>query len=501
MKGCLFLQRRFAPIGCHIAKQLLKYGVKEFCIYTTPRTAYQFLISQKDLPITKILLDEDVYKKYQREKLDWEYLKWLEKEYGLPNLWHYLCIDRVIMHGQLIREYPHDQPTLSYEDMLRVLQVTAKEIIKFLKEEKPDFLFTSVIGSTASLLLYHIAKKMGVQILSLNYSRIKNGIILTEDYRTFSWANKLFDRIQAGEIPNPKEKEAKQFLEEFRNNPKTYYAAYSPDNLALTVFEQMRFLLPHRFIKLLTWLANFFWKNLQKKERDHTDEIFWYSIWDKFKRKIRMLRGYSDLYSEPDTQADYALYGLHYEPEIALFLYAPFYKDQIYLIKQIAKSLPIHFKLLVKEHPNMVGYRPRAYYKELLKIPNVQLINPNIAGLNLIKNAKLVFSISGGAIWEAIFLKKPTITFADVWFNKLSMVKRSKNIEDLPYLVKEQLENFRHNDKELINFIGAILEDSINADLTRIRENAESEEIIKQEKGFEDLARLIASKVNLLPKK
>ncbi|MDO8430343.1 MAG: hypothetical protein Q7S73_03175 [bacterium] len=501
MKGCFFLQRRFAPIGCHIAKQLMKYGVDEFCIYTTPRTAYQFLSSQKDLPITKILLDEDIYKKYKNEKLDFEYLKWLEKEYGLPNLWHYLYIDRVIMHSQLIREYPHDQPLLSYEDMLRVLQVTSKEIIKFLKEEKPDFLFTSVVGSTASLLLYHICKKMGVKILSLNYSRIKNGIILTEDYRTFSWANKIFDEIQSGKIPNPKEKEAKQFLEEFRNNPQSYYDAYSPDNLALTTLKQFRFLLPHRFVKLATWLSNFFWKNLQKKEKDYTDEIFWYSIWDKIKRKVRMLRGYSDLYSAPDTQGDYAFYGLHYEPEIALFLYAPFWNDQINLIKQIAKSLPINFKLLVKEHPSMVGYRPRKYYKELLKIPNIQLINPNIAGLNLIKNAKLVFSISGGAIWEAIFLKKPTITFADVWFNKLSMVKRSDNIEKLPYLVKEQLENFRHDDRELINFIGAILEDSVNANLTKIREGAESLEAIKHEKGFDDLARLIAKKVGLLPVK
>ena len=105
----------------------------------------------------------------------------------------------------------------------------------------------------------------------------------------------------------------------------------------------------------------------------------------------------------------------------------------------------------------MIGYRPRSYYEELVKIPNVQLINPHTPGLNLIKNSKLVLSISGGAIWEAIFLKKPTITFADVWFNKLSMVKRSRNIEELPYLVKEQLENFRHDEKELVNFIKSFI--------------------------------------------
>src|SRR3989344_3581529 len=184
IKGCFFLQRKFAPIGNVIAGHLRQYGVTEFCAYATPRTAYNWLATPKIVPYTKILLDEDIYKKHQQEKLDWDYLNWLEKEYGIPNLWPYLYIDRVIMHGQLIREYPHDQPLISYEEMLKTLQVTAKEIIKFLKEEKPDFLFISVIGSLASLLLYQISKKMGVQTIVLGYTRIKNGIILTEDYKT-----------------------------------------------------------------------------------------------------------------------------------------------------------------------------------------------------------------------------------------------------------------------------------------------------------------------------
>ena len=58
----------------------------------------------------------------QKVKLDIEYLHFLEKEYGIPNLWPYLHIDRVVMHGQLIREYPHDQPLLSHEEMMRLLR-------------------------------------------------------------------------------------------------------------------------------------------------------------------------------------------------------------------------------------------------------------------------------------------------------------------------------------------------------------------------------------------
>ena len=55
------------------------------------------------------------------EELD-EYLSddvVLEKEYGIPNLWPYLYIDRVLMNGQLVREYPYNKTTLSHEDMMR----------------------------------------------------------------------------------------------------------------------------------------------------------------------------------------------------------------------------------------------------------------------------------------------------------------------------------------------------------------------------------------------
>src|SRR3989344_6022338 len=111
MKICLFLQRSYAYTGHALACILKeKYGVTEFCAYVGLRRIHDFLKSQKDVHYSALLLDEDVHNRYRDEKLDMEYLRSLEKEYGIPNLWPYLCVDREITGNQAKREYPYNTP-------------------------------------------------------------------------------------------------------------------------------------------------------------------------------------------------------------------------------------------------------------------------------------------------------------------------------------------------------------------------------------------------------
>ena len=63
------------------------------------------------------------------------------------------------MYSILPREYPSDRPMYSHNDMLKILQVKAKAVIKLLEETKPDYVFLSFIGAMSSMLLYHIARK------------------------------------------------------------------------------------------------------------------------------------------------------------------------------------------------------------------------------------------------------------------------------------------------------------------------------------------------------
>lgn len=498
MKCCLYLQRHFAPIGHAIAINLQKLGVKKFCAYAEPRNVYEYLISRKDIKYTGVLSDEKIHEKYKQEKLDAQYLNWLEKEYGLPNLWPYLYIDRILMNGQLVREYPYDKPTLTHEEMMRATQAAAKEIISFLKTEKPDFLLMSVVSSLGSMLLYYIAKKEGIKTIFIWDNRIhQDYYIISEQLAHFTWVEKIFKELQSGKRISPKEQEAISMLKKFRDRPASFiknHPLFRPTSRA----KQLKFLLPHRLVNTVRWLIKLNLNYLLSKKRDYTDETPWYSIWDKIKRKCRGLRGFTDLYSRPDFKEKFVFYPLHFQPEISTMLWAPFYTDQITNIRHIARSLPIEFKLYVKDHLEMIGFRPRAYYKELTKIPNVKLIDPSFDSFDLIRNAKLIAVLTSTAGWEAIFLKKPIITFGEVFYNTLSMVKRCHSFEELPNIIKNQLENFKHNEDELINFISAILEDSVRANIFNLwwgeEKDLSNEQLVKKA-GPKILAEAIIKKL------
>ncbi len=498
-KICLFLQRSYAYTGHALAIWLKeKYGVTEFCAYTGVRRMHEYLQSQKNVPYTGLLLDEDVHNRYKDEKLDPNYFRWLEKEFGIPNMWPYLIVDREIMSNQAAREYPYNTPRYTHEEILRILQVTAKAVIAFLEKEKPDVIVFSVIGAVPSLLLYEIAKKRGIRIAHILTVSLRDRFTISERYDIFTDTEEIFKKNLTRKEKGDYYVAAKKTIENFRNSPQPYDPKRSVAGQPVNRTKQLRFLKPANFLRSIRWFVRMFYAYTKGNAReDYTTVSPWNYIKDHVKRKIRNLIGVSDLYDTYLPDEPYAFFALGYEPEMSLSLLAPF-SDQMYLIRQTARSLPVGWNLYVKEHPEMVQYRPRSYYKELKKIPNVKLMNPSIDGTTLIQNARLIVTVTGSAAWEGVMLKKPAIVFGNRFYNILSMVKKCEEIEQLPYLVKEQLEQFRFNEEELTHFVAAILEDSASLPFIQLWED--EYDSAKKKEGLEPLADLIAKKIGLTKK-
>ena len=496
MKGCLLIQRRFVYLGHSMAVSLKEqYGISEFCCYTSQRDSYNFLKSQKDITYSNIFLDEEIHNRYKKEKLDLEYIKHIEQEYGIPNLWPYITIDRVLMFNQLVREYPHNTLKYTHEELLRIFQVHAKAIIEMLEKEKPDFIFTNIISSLSSLFIYHVAKKMGIKIYVLMPTTTETRYLISEEYDKFTDANELFKKYLSEKIET---KDAEKFLNEFRQKPKSYAPAINEIYMKrANKASRFIFLLPNNIWRSISWYIKILLKYKKQLElQDYTYEMHpWYYIVDRVKRKIRNIIGVSDLYDEFKPEEPFVFFPLHYEPEIALLLYAPYFTDQINLIRHIARSLPMEYKLYVKEHPSMVPFRHRKYYKELKKIPNVKLINPAISSFNIIPHAKLITTITGSVGWEAAILKKPVISFGDYFFNSLPAIKKCENIKELPYLVQEQLHNFKHNEEELLKFLQAIFDMSVPINMVHLWEN--EWDMNKKREGIQPLTDLLAKKLGL----
>ena len=156
----------------------------------------------------------------------------------------------------------------------------------------------------------------------------------------------------------------------------------------------------------------------------------------------------------------FLFYPLHEEPERTLLIGSPFYTNQIEIIRHIAKSLPITHILLVKEHPSQEvrGWRVSSFYKEIMNIPNVVLIHPDVSVHELIEKSSLVISISGTAALESAFYEKPSIVFVDTIFSNLSFVEKVNSIPELPKIIRTSLEK-KVDLSELIHFI-SMLEDN-----------------------------------------
>lgn len=491
MKICFLLQRNFAYIGHFLAMTLKeKYSFNEFCAYVVNRKSYEFLAGQNDIPYTQLLLDEDLHDGFKDEELDWNFLNGLEKEYGLPNLWPYLASDRIFMHNQLVREYPYNTPPYTYEKMLKILQLKAKAIIKFLDEEKPDVLICSVVGSLGSILLYQIAKKKGIKTYVVFSCLMKERYTLSENYIYQDIENDLALSSNA-----PLYIQAKEFLNGYRTKPHPHQYIMTPKEQSVDLQRQFQFLKPANAYK---FLKNFYSQSLYylTHKNDYSDITPINYLIDRIKRKLRNLKGVLDLYSPLDPKENFAFYPLQYEPEFSLMVQAPFFSDQTYVIKQTARSLPVGFKLYVKEHPQMVEFRPRSFYKELLKIPNVKLINPAITSFQIYQHAKLITTITGTAGWEGSMLKIPVITFGDNFYNQLSFVKNCRAISELPNLVKEQLENFNYNEEEITKLIASIFKNSTKVNLHYLW--TREPDLVKKKAGLEPFADFINDKLKNL---
>ena len=123
-------------------------------------------------------------------------------------------------------------------------------------------------------------------------------------------------------------------------------------------------------------------------------------------------------------------------------------------------------KLLVKEHPAAFGKRPLSYYKKLLAIPNVELIDSSVGTTKIIKYSSLVTTISGSVGFEGIILGKPVIIFGNAPYQILpnTTVKKAENISSLSDDINFILNNFIYDVEKIRIFISSVMRTSVPID-------------------------------------
>ncbi len=149
---------------------------------------------------------------------------------------------------------------------------------------------------------------------------------------------------------------------------------------------------------------------------------------------LKTLKLYYERNSERpiDLNMNYVYVSLHLEPEAVLASISM--NNQISFVAMISKSLPLGWKVVIKEHPaqfdmdnpvrsfmlpNILLYKSENAYKQLLTYENVVLANTEISSNLLIINAKAVFSITGCAIIEGLYNNIPVACISNTPFARL----------------------------------------------------------------------------------
>jgi hypothetical protein len=184
-------------------------------------------------------------------------------------------------------------------------------------------------------------------------------------------------------------------------------------------------------------------------------------------RRVKSVLG-SEYVGERDLpDIDYILYPLHAEPEIVLSQFARPYLNQIEVVRNIGLSMPICMRLLLKEHPMMVGRRPVGYYEKLLEIPNVRLIEMDLPSQPVLEHAKMVVIIRGAIGLEAVIKKIPVVSLGMSMFQLLpsTMFRTCWNLYELPNTIREMLEHYCYDHESLIRYLVAVMEGSAEVNL------------------------------------
>ena len=150
----------------------------------------------------------------------------------------------------------------------------------------------------------------------------------------------------------------------------------------------------------------------------------------------------------------FVYYPLHIEQERNLLIAAPFLTNQIELIRNIAKSLPIDYKLVVKEHPAQETreWRKISEYEEIMDIPNVTLLHPSVSSRDVLERCLLVITIGGTTGLEAAFYQKPSIILNEMDYSMLPSVDFVQDVHMLHREIKSSLEKVVSSD-DLDKFI------------------------------------------------
>jgi hypothetical protein len=122
----------------------------------------------------------------------------------------------------------------------------------------------------------------------------------------------------------------------------------------------------------------------------------------------------------PCLDQPFVYFPLQLQPEMTTSALGGDYVDQALALEQLTNILPKGWKILVKENPKQTHFmRDEGFICRLCRLEQVTMIHPRYSTSALLKNCRLVATITGTAGWESLLGGKAVLVFGKPWYRSL----------------------------------------------------------------------------------
>ncbi len=443
MKDKILIYQDYTIHNFGLAKLLKeKHDCELFTIFDVTDNMNKFFQKQKIVKYNKTWFLYDHILKNQKPDLD--YLSQFEKKYDIE-LWKLAFNDRTFYKYNLYYHFTENE-------VLSILEQQCKLFEKIIQTVKPNFVIFPITNSGRMELFRLMCHKLGIKILMINATRLGGRILISEEAEKIDY----FEKEIHENVKN-------RSIEDLRD---VLYKIHSFDDV---VNHTSQFLKSKKMA--LKAGINFFLFSKNTNLKTHYTyygrlkiKIFFLTILMSLKKRYRFYLINKNLSRVIDDEK-FIFFPLITEPERGLNIAAPFHTNLIELVTHIVKSLPVGYKLYVKDHPGMDSrdWRSFSFYKEIMNLPNVKMIHHSIHPKKILPKCSMVITLGGSFGFEAAFYEKPTITFNDTSYSCLKSVEILNDIKTLPQLIKKQL-NSKFDLNDLNNYISILEKNSFNFD-------------------------------------
>lgn len=364
---------------------------------------------------------------------DLDYLREREQRYGFS-------LNRVLLSER------HQLAGRAFEERLRLLEILMKtlEAVLLSPVSRPDVVLTEDVSCMVSYLHWLIAVRNGIRFISLGQGKLTETVALYDNpAQRWNETEATLAEIARQGLSTAQRIEAERYLERFRSGP------VRPPSAA--VFGRLPTVDRVEAARLLDlsrrWLRDAGNPTLRSPAA---------AIASRVRRWVRVA-SFRRFENSPTGGERYALFPLQVQPEASTLVRGFLYDDQVALVRDIAKSLPIGMRLYVKEHYASRGRRSAAYYRAIRETNGVRLIAPDVDVAPLIRAAAMVLTISSTMGWEAILWERPVVTFGEVFYNAYPGVFRADRVpKDDWWSLFRDAEASSSQRESLLQFVAAV---------------------------------------------